>query len=240
MGPPRVTSSLGYLRMRGLKNLGNTCYFNVAVQCLAHAPPLAHHLMLNEYTGLCAVTFEYQKVLKQLFTCDTDEPVDPSDLLGAFRELFPEFEERKQHDAQEVILKLIAVFERSIGIKAFEGKDVTGPMTTHLVSVMEPASLEDLIEERDVLKWPMITSFTFMMYNHKFPVILPFEFKNKKLYAVVMHKGSSDGGHYALLVKVHGKWFIKEDSIVYELPCQVELMRGDFYMAFYRPDKCIT
>lgn len=241
LGAARLSSSLvDYLNMRGLKNLGNTCYFNVAVQCLAHAPPLAHHLMLNEYTGLCAITFEYQKVLKQLFIRETEEPVDPSDLLGAFRNRFTEFEERKQHDAQEVILKLMAVFEQSIGIRAFTGKDVNGPMTTHLVAVMEPAGLEDLVEVRDVVEWPLITSFTFVMYDHKFPVILPFEFNNKKLYAVVMHKGSSDEGHYALLVKVHGRWFLKEDANVYELPCQIETMRGDFYMAFYRPEKCIT
>ena len=33
---------------------------------------------------------------------------------------------------------------------------------------------------------------------------------------------------------------IKEDATVYELPCGIETMRGEFYMAFYRPDKLLA
>lgn len=223
--------------MRGLKNLGNTCYFNVAVQCLAHVPTLAQQLILHDYTGLCAITFEYQKVIRQLFIKGVDSPVDPSDLLGAFREIFPEFEEKIQHDAQEVVIKLMAVFEKSLGMKCFNGTEDGQLMTTMIIPVTEPSSLEDLLEGNKVTTWPQVTSFTFVMYDHKFPVILPFENNGKRLFAVIMHKGHLEEGHYALLVKVHDKWYIKEDSIVYEIPYSIELMRGEFYMAFYRPEK---
>ena len=220
--------------MRGLKNIGNTCYFNVAVQCLAHVPPLAQHLMLREYTGQCAITCEYQKVLRQLFLRGVTEPADPSDLLDAFRERFPRFVTGTQHDAQEVILILIDIFEISIGLKVFS------PLPTLILPVLEPCSLADLLEDEPAVEWPPVISFTFAMYDHKFPVTIPFDFKDRRLFAVVLHKGCSESGHYAALIRVHDKWFIKEDATVYELPCGIETMRGEFYMAFYRPDKLLA
>lgn len=229
--------------MRGLKNLGNTCYFNTAVQCLAHVPALAQHLFMNEYTGLCAITFEYQRVIKQLFLKGVTEPVDPTQLFMAFQKVFPDFKTNEQNDAQEVIINLIAVFERSLGadfIKTiFEGTEVIRgmkqPFTSMILPVTEPVDLQNLLTDRDVTKWPSVISFTFPMMDYKFPVTLPFNFMNRKLFAVVMHKGGRmDAGHYGLLVKVHDKWYIKEDENVHELPCQIAVMRGEFYMAFYR------
>jgi len=220
--------------MRGLKNLGNTCYFNVAVQCLAHVPPLAQHLMLHEYIGSCKITSEYQKVLRELFVRGVTEPVDPSRLLGAFRERFPGFVTGTQHDAQEVILILIDLFETSINLKVFS------PLPTVILTVHEPCSLSDLLEEETIQEWPQVISFTFSMYDHKFPVTIPFDFKDRRLFAVVLHKGWEEGGHYAALIRVRDKWYIKEDATVYELPCGIETMRGEFYMAFYRPDKLLA
>ena len=220
--------------MRGLKNIGNTCYFNVAVQCLAHVPTLAQHLMLHEYTGQCAITCEYQKVLRQLFVRGVTEPVDPSDLLAAFRESFPGFVTGAQHDTQEVILLLIDIFENSVGLKVFS------PLPTMILPVNEPCSLADLLEDEPAVEWPPVISFTFAMYDHKFPVTIPFDFKDRRLFAVVLHKGCSESGHYAALIRVRDKWYIKEDATVYELPCGIETMRGEFYMAFYRPDKLLA
>lgn len=230
--------------MRGLKNLGNTCYFNTAVQCLSHVPPLAHHLFTHEYVGLCAITFEYQKVLRQLFVKEVSDPVDPTNLLSAFREIFPEFVKDKQHDAQEVIINLIAVFERSLGKEfiggIFNGEDDGQVFNTKILDVCEPCSLEDLLVNHTVTKWPQVTSFTLGMYNYKFPVIFPFQFENKNLFAVVIHTGrDSQEGHYGLCVKVKDTWYIKEDERVHKIPYQIELMRGEFYMAFYRPDRTL-
>jgi ubiquitin C-terminal hydrolase len=221
--------------MRGLKNLGNTCYFNVAVQLLSHVPTVANYFAKNDYTGLCAITFEYQKVLRQLIMKDVTEPVDPTELLGAFREIFPEFKENRQHDTQEVILILVSVFERSIGICVFNGVENGSPMTTHIVHVTEPGHLSDFLENHKVTVWPKVISFTFSMYDHKFPITVPFEFEGRGLFAIVMHKGFTEAGHYALLVKVKDKWYIKEDEKVWEIPCGIAEMRGDWYMAFYRP-----
>lgn len=150
--------------MRGLWNLGNTCYFNTSIQCLAHAPPLTYYFITNEYQGPCDITREYQKVVKQLFIKGENTPVSPSDLLGAFRARFPRFSAGQQHDAQEVVLVLIDVFEESLGkefvTNLFNGEEtqetvweggtskMSHSFTTLILDVTEPCRLQDLLEDR--------------------------------------------------------------------------------------------
>jgi len=265
--------------MRGLWNLGNSCYFNTAVQCLAHVPPLTMFLFDVEYTGPCEITREYQKVVKQLFLKGKTDPVSPSDLFGAFKVRYPQFADMRQHDAQEVILHLIDVFEQSLG-KEFvtdmfngeetqvttweEGKsEVRNTFTTLLLDVTEPCRLQDLLKDRTepilvenytdssgtthprvalqtrVSRWPKFTSFSFSMYDYKFPIEIPFEFEGLKLFACVMHQGHKNGGHYALLVRRFDKWYVKDDDKVTELP-GIQVLRGEFYQAWYRPVRSLT
>lgn len=260
--------------MRGLYNLGNTCYFNTAIQCLAHVPPLTKHFFsINLDSCTCQITLEYQKVVRQLFLKDRTDPVSPSDLLGFFRVRFVNFANAGQHDAQEVILHLIDVFELSLGKEfiqdIFNGEDaqetvypsgmstVKTPFTTLILDVTEPCRLQDLIEDREdhrglegytdntgkthnvaavrnrIVKWPKVISFTFAMYEYKFPIEIPEEFQGKKLFACVLHQGISRGGHYALLVKRFDKWYIKDDDTVREIP-KIEIFKGEFYQAWYR------
>ena len=151
--------------MRGLVNLGNTCYFNTAVQCLAHVPPLSKFLFeADPYDGPCDVTREYQRVARQLFLKDGVGPVDPSALLAAFRTRFPAFTGGSQHDAQEVIVLLIDVFEKSIGQKLirsiFNGKECQetvypggvskkdSEFVTLILGPTGPTSLGQLLEAR--------------------------------------------------------------------------------------------
>ena len=260
--------------MRGLWNLGNTCYFNTAIQCLAHVPPLSKHFFTVPYEGPCDITREYQKVVKQLFIHGKNDPVSPSDLIGAFRVRFPRFTGHQQHDAQETVLLLIDVFEESLGKQFIQGifngeevqtttweegrSDVRNQFTTLLMDVTEPCRLQDLVEDRKepvvlegytddhgkthesaslsrtVARWPKFTSFSFSMYDYKFPIEIPFEFEGLKLFACIMHQGHKNGGHYMLLVRRYNKWYVKDDCTVTELP-NIEILKGEFYMAFYRP-----
>jgi ubiquitin C-terminal hydrolase len=260
--------------MRGLWNLGNTCYFNTAVQALAHVPPLTKHLFSVDLEQCpCEITKEYQKVVRQLFVKDRSDPVSPSDLLGAFRVRFPQFA-NGQHDSQEVVLLLIDVFETALGrefvTEIFNGEDaqetlwdggmsiVRNPFTALILDVTEPCRLKDLMDDRAepipienyvdsdgkahetaavrrvVVRWPKVICFSFSMYDHKFPIEIPLEFENKKLFACIVHLGVQNGGHYALLVRRYDKWYIKDDDQVREVP-KIENLRGEFYMAFYRP-----
>ena len=150
--------------MRGLLNLGNTCYFNTAIQCLAHVPALSRHFFSSNLSSCnCILTCEYQKVVIQLFLKDKTDPVNPSALLSAFRDRFPSFRNLSQHDSQEVIILMIDVFEKSIGrefiVGLFNGQEaqetiypggrsvMTNTFTTLILPVEEPSTLHSLLEE---------------------------------------------------------------------------------------------
>ena len=110
------------------------------------------------------MTREYQKVARQLFLKDGVGPVDPSALLAAFRTRFPSFTGGTQHDAQEVIVLLIDVFEKSIGKKLirsiFNGKECQetvypggvskkdSEFVTLILGPTGPTSLGQLLEAR--------------------------------------------------------------------------------------------
>lgn len=259
--------------MRGLLNHGNTCYFNTAIQCLAHVPPLSKYLFeADPYDGPCDLTREYQKVAKQLFYTGKSDPVDPGDLLRAFRNRFPDFANQNQHDSQEVIVLMIDVFEKSIGKKfiksIFNGIETTETVypggiskretefVTLIVMPTESSSLEALLKAREkhvgiegykddtgrkhhvaamrqvVSKWPRVFGVLFSMYDQKFTIEIPENLGDHRLFAAVVHQGFRQGGHYALVVRRHDKWYIKDDESVTEL--QEPPRKGLFYMAWYR------
>ena len=241
---------------------------------MAHVPPLTKHFFFMNLSDVqCEITLEYQKVVKQLFLKGKTDPVNPGDLLRAFRTRFPQFARNEQHDAQEALLLLIDVFEESLGKQfiqeLFNGEEtqvttwksgssrVENKFTTMVMDVSEPCHLLDLIKdqlvpvnlegyvdsegashsatvERKVTRWPNFTSFSFSMYDHKFPIEIPFEFEGLKAFACIMHQGHQNGGHYALLVRRYDKWYVKDDGSVIEIP-DISILKGEFYMAFYRP-----
>ncbi|CAB1443160.1 unnamed protein product [Pleuronectes platessa] len=42
----------------GLKNMGNTCFLNSALQCLTYTPPFANFLLTGEHSKTCAAVCE--------------------------------------------------------------------------------------------------------------------------------------------------------------------------------------
>jgi ubiquitin C-terminal hydrolase len=112
----------------------------------------------------CEITKEYQKIVKQLFIKGETSPVDPGALLRAFRDRFPRFSNMQQHDAQEVVLLLIDVFESSLGKEfvtdLFNGEEsqetawtngsskIKNQFTTCILDVPESCTLQDLLCEK--------------------------------------------------------------------------------------------
>jgi ubiquitin C-terminal hydrolase len=111
--------------MKSFENLGNTCYFNTAMQCLVHIPVLSNHFIRNPYTGKCFFTKMYSDLVRAYWT-KGQGTLDVKPLLEKFQKKFPRFKSDEQHDVQEAIMCIIDILERTEPIikRWFYGKKV--------------------------------------------------------------------------------------------------------------------
>ena len=59
-------------RMKGIRNKGNTCYFNTALQCLLYIPALSNYMIRKPYAGECTFTRAYSDLIKVYWTRGRD------------------------------------------------------------------------------------------------------------------------------------------------------------------------
>ena len=107
--------------MRGLKNLGNTCYANAAVQALALVPAVTRYLLCwpdNERAvgDDEALVRAYASLLAQMYpkirkSGPLEPALDTSEFMSALRARYPQFTEGEQHDAVEVMLRVVDSIE---------------------------------------------------------------------------------------------------------------------------------
>jgi uncharacterized UBP type Zn finger protein len=82
-----------------------------------------------------------------------------------------------------------------------------------------------------VSQWPTTLIFSMNQYDAKYTVRIPRDFHGYSLFGLVVHYGSTHGGHYAAYVKHKGVWkFVDDDTITKIEPPEA----GQYYMAFYK------
>lgn len=100
----------------GLNNLGNTCFLNSAVQCLAHVKTLSlffltnHHLydvnIENPLGNGGRLASAYETSIKDMYFA-SQKSISPSNLKRAIATYAPRFAGCQQHDAQEFLAYLL-------------------------------------------------------------------------------------------------------------------------------------
>jgi ubiquitin C-terminal hydrolase len=82
-----------------------------------------------------------------------------------------------------------------------------------------------------ITKYPSIMIISFDQYERKSTVRVPKTFENYILFGLVVHHGSTHGGHYTAFVKHKGVWRHTDDeSIASVEPPEL----GEYYLAFYK------
>uniref|UniRef100_A0A674MQE8 Ubiquitin carboxyl-terminal hydrolase n=1 Tax=Takifugu rubripes TaxID=31033 RepID=A0A674MQE8_TAKRU len=100
--PGQVGASL-----TGLKNIGNTCYMNAALQALSNCPPLTQFFLecggmvrTDKKPALCK---SYQKLVSDLWHKNRSSYVVPTNLFQGIKAINPMFRGYSQQDSQEFL-----------------------------------------------------------------------------------------------------------------------------------------
>ena len=109
------STSSAYPKPVGMNNLGNTCYFNSAVQCLIRVKPLTDFVMSPDFESHInrrnkkgskgSIALAYRDFIKLMSTGGSAK--NPSSLRSAIVSKYRRFANYSQHDSQELLGALL-------------------------------------------------------------------------------------------------------------------------------------
>lgn len=120
--PPRWTIP------RGLKNLGNTCFMNSALQCVARSPLLTDYFLQND-PRRDGVARQFARLVRELSTLQYHSAFSPWHLKSAIAERDGRFSGYEQQDSQELAAVLLDAIHEDL--KAREGLSTAQQQQEH-------------------------------------------------------------------------------------------------------------
>ena len=110
------------ISIRGLDNVGATCYMNATLQCLANIKPITEYLLnyenylfLYQNVNLCLLTLKYAQVLIGLFCNESRKgSYCPEDFKKIISEYNPLFQGVKANDSKDLIIFLLEILNSEL------------------------------------------------------------------------------------------------------------------------------
>ena len=99
--------------MKGLTNLGNTCYFNSMLQCLLNCNPLVNHVLKFKYKGDDESIVKFHKLVK-IYWSDGQNVIRPISALKMLCSWAEQFEGYRQQDSHEAYLCFIEGMHKAL------------------------------------------------------------------------------------------------------------------------------
>lgn len=101
--------------MKGLTNVGNTCYLNAALQCLVHTPAITNYVLngwadkdrFRKRINACSFAAEYAELTKAYWTGAEPTVLDTRGLWAALTKVHKPFAATVPHDTHEAVTTVI-------------------------------------------------------------------------------------------------------------------------------------
>ncbi|XP_012670814.1 ubiquitin carboxyl-terminal hydrolase 33 [Clupea harengus] len=130
--------------LTGLKNIGNTCYMNAALQALSNCPPLTQFFLdcgglvrTDKKPALCK---SYQKLVGDLWHKSRPSYVVPTNVFQGIKSINPMFRGYSQQDSQEFLRCLMDQLHEELKETIPEPDDHSGSMMTMDEGLAEDSS----------------------------------------------------------------------------------------------------